>query len=166
MTFAFLPIHCYLLLEKMRLVIQRVREASVTVEGTITGQIGPGLLVLAGCAPTDDEAALAWMARKLVGLRIFNDENGQMNRSVRDVGGQVLVVSQFTLLADARKGNRPSYIGAAPPAVAEPLYQRFVALVAQELGQPVPTGIFGADMQVRLLNDGPVTIILDSPAAN
>ena len=148
----------------MRLVIQRVREASVTVEGAITGQIGPGLLVLVGCAPTDDEAALSWLARKLVGLRIFGDENGQMNRSVRDVGGQVLVVSQFTLLADARKGNRPSYAGAAPPAVAEPLYQRFVALVQQELGQPVPTGIFGADMQVRLLNDGPVTIVLDSPA--
>lgn len=150
----------------MRLVIQRVREASVTVEGTITGQIGPGLLVLVGCAPTDDEAALSWMVRKLLNLRIFSDANGQMNRSVRDVGGQVLVVSQFTLLADARKGNRPSYVGAAPPAVAEPLYQRFVALVAQELGQPVPTGIFGADMQVRLLNDGPVTIILDSPTAS
>jgi D-tyrosyl-tRNA(Tyr) deacylase len=149
----------------MRLVIQRVREASVTVDGTITGQIGPGLLVLAGCAPTDDEAAMTWLARKLVNLRIFSDENGQMNRSVLDIGGQVLVVSQFTLLADARKGNRPSYIGAAPPAVAEPLYERFVALVAQELGQPVPTGIFGADMQVHLLNDGPVTIILDSPAA-
>jgi D-tyrosyl-tRNA(Tyr) deacylase len=148
----------------MRLVIQRVREASVTVDGTITGQIGAGLLVLAGCAPTDDEAALTWLARKLVNLRIFSDENGQMNRSVLDIGGQVLVVSQFTLLADARKGNRPSYVGAAPPAVAEPLYQRFVALVTQELGQPVPTGIFGADMQVRLLNDGPVTIVLDSPA--
>jgi D-tyrosyl-tRNA(Tyr) deacylase len=150
----------------MRLVVQRVREASVTVEGTITGQIGPGLLVLAGCAPTDDEAALNWMVRKLLNLRIFSDENGQMNLSVRDIGGQVLVVSQFTLLADARKGNRPSYVGAAPPTVAEPLYQRFVALVAQELGQPVPTGIFGADMQVRLLNDGPVTIILDSPTAS
>ncbi len=147
----------------MRLVIQRVREASVTVEGAITGQIGPGLLVLVGCAPTDEEAALTWLARKLVSLRIFGDENGQMNLSVRDVGGEILAVSQFTLLADARKGNRPSYTGAAPPAVAEPLYQRFVALVAQELGQPVPTGIFGADMQVRLLNDGPVTIVLDSP---
>jgi D-tyrosyl-tRNA(Tyr) deacylase len=148
----------------MRLVIQRVREASVTVEGTITGQIGPGLLVLVGCAPADDEAALTWLARKLVSLRIFSDENGQMNLSVRDVAGEILAVSQFTLLADARKGNRPSYTGAAPPAVAEPLYQRFVALVAQELGRPVPTGIFGADMQVRLLNDGPVTIVLDSPA--
>jgi D-tyrosyl-tRNA(Tyr) deacylase len=148
----------------MRLVIQRVREASVTVEGTITGQIGPGLLVLVGCAPTDEEAALSWLARKLVNLRIFGDESGQMNHSVRDVSGEILAVSQFTLLADARKGNRPSYTGAAPPAIAEPLYQRFVALVAQELGRPVPTGIFGADMQVRLLNDGPVTIILDSPA--
>ena len=150
----------------MRLVIQRVREASVTVEGAVTGRIGPGLLVLAGCAPTDDEAALSWLARKLVNLRIFNDEHGQLNRSVLDVRGQVLIVSQFTLLADARKGNRPSYAGAAPPAVAEPLYQRFVALVAQELGQPVPTGIFGADMQVSLLNDGPVTIVLDSPSYN
>lgn len=149
----------------MRLVIQRVRHASVVVEGATTGQIGPGLLVLAACAPTDTEAALAWMARKLVAMRIFSDENGQLNRSVRDVEGQVLVVSQFTLLADARKGNRPSYSAAAPPAVAEPLYERFVALVAQELGQPVPTGIFGADMQVSLLNDGPVTIVLDSPAA-
>lgn len=148
----------------MRLVIQRVREASVTVDDQITGQIGPGLLVLAGFAPTDTPTSLAWMCRKLVQLRIFGDENGQMNRSVQDVGGQVLVVSQFTLLADARKGNRPSYVGAAPPAVAEPLYEQFVGMVAAELGQPVPTGIFGADMQVRLLNDGPVTIVLDSPA--
>ena len=148
----------------MRLVIQRVREARVTVEGQVTGQIGPGLLALAGFAPTDSPASLAWMCRKLVQLRIFGDDNGQMNRSVVDTGGQVLVVSQFTLLADARKGNRPSYIGAAPPPVAEPLYQQFVALVAAELGRPVPTGIFGADMQVRLLNDGPVTIVLDSPA--
>ena len=148
----------------MRLVIQRVREAQVTVEDQITGQIGPGLLVLAGFAPTDTPAALAWMCRKLVQLRVFSDDHGQMNRSVRDTGGQVLVVSQFTLLADARKGNRPSYSGAAPPPVAEPLYRQFVALVAAELGQPVPTGIFGADMQVSLVNDGPVTIVLDSPA--
>ena len=147
----------------MRLVIQRVHEASVTVEGQVTGRIGPGLLALAGFAPTDTPVALAWMARKLVQLRIFGDENGQMNRSVRDVEGQVLVVSQFTLLADARKGNRPSYAAAAPPPVAEPLYEQFVALVATELSQPVPTGVFGADMQVSLINDGPVTIILDSP---
>ena len=148
----------------MRLVIQRVREASVTVDDQLIGQIGPGLLVLAGFAPTDNTTSLTWMCRKLVQLRIFGDENGQMNRSVQDLGGQILVVSQFTLLADARKGNRPSYIGAAPPAVAEPLYEQFVALVAAELGRPVPTGRFGADMQVRLLNDGPVTIVLDSPA--
>ena len=148
----------------MRLVIQRVREAQVTVDGQVTGQIGPGLLVLAGFTPTDTTVSLAWMVRKLVQLRIFSDENGQMNRSVADTDGQILIVSQFTLLADARKGNRPSYIGAAPPPIAEPLYQQFVAMVAVELGQPVPTGIFGADMQVSLLNDGPVTIVLDSPA--
>ena len=148
----------------MRLVIQRVCEAQVTVEGQITGQIGMGLLVLAGFAPTDTATSLAWMCRKLVQLRIFGDENGQMNRSVRDIGGQILVVSQFTLLADARKGNRPSYIGAAPPLVAEPLYRQFVLMVSDELGQPVPTGIFGADMRVNLINDGPVTIVLDSPA--
>jgi len=148
----------------MRLVIQRVGEASVTVDGQMAGQIGPGLLVLAGFAPTDNTISLTWMCRKLVQLRIFGDENGQMNRSVQDIGGQILVVSQFTLLADARKGNRPSYIGAAPPTVAEPLYEQFVTMVAAELGRPVPTGIFGADMRVRLLNDGPVTIVLDSPA--
>jgi len=148
----------------MRLVIQRVRQASVTVGQEITGQIGPGLLVLAGFAPTDTAESLAWMARKLTQLRIFADEAGHMNRSVFDTGGQVLVVSQFTLLADARKGNRPSYIGAAGPAVAEPLYRQFVGLVSGLLGQPVPTGIFGADMQVSLVNDGPVTIVLDSPA--
>ena len=148
----------------MRLVIQRVRQAQVTVENQITGQIGPGLLVLVGFAPTDHTASLTWMCRKLVQLRIFGDEKGQMNRSVLDIGGQILVVSQFTLLVDARKGNRPSYIGAAPPPIAEPLYQQFVVMVAAELDQPVPTGIFGADMQVSLINDGPVTIVLDSPA--
>ena len=149
----------------MRLVIQRVRSAEVVVEGAVTGRIGAGLLVLAGFASTDTPNQLAWMARKLVQLRIFSDDAGQMNRSVLDTGGDVLVVSQFTLLADARKGNRPSYVGAAPPAVAEPLYRQFLALVAELLGSPVPTGIFGADMQVSLINDGPVTIVLDSPAA-
>ena len=148
----------------MRLVIQRVSHAQVTVDGHVTGQIGPGLLALAGFAPTDNTASLAWMCRKLVQLRIFGDENGQMNRSVVDTDGEILVVSQFTLLADARKGNRPSYIGAAPPPIAEPLYEQFVAMVATELHKPVPTGIFGADMKVSLLNDGPVTIVLDSPA--
>ncbi|QNH63240.1 D-aminoacyl-tRNA deacylase [Hymenobacter sediminicola] len=147
----------------MRTVIQRVSNASVTVEGRITGQIGPGLLVLAGFSPTDTSSSLDWMARKLTQLRIFSDEEGKMNRSVHDVGGQVLVVSQFTLLADARKGNRPSYIGAAPPPIAIPLYEQFVRQLEQLLGQPVATGEFGADMQVQLLNDGPVTIVLDSP---
>ena len=147
----------------MRLVVQRVQSASVVVAGQVVGQIGPGLLGLAGFAPTDSPAALAWMARKLTQLRIFADEQGQMNRSVLDIGGQVLLVSQFTLLADARKGNRPSYAAAAPPAVAEPLYRQFVALVSELLAQPVPTGIFGADMQVSMVNDGPVTIVLDSP---
>ncbi|WP_375434575.1 D-aminoacyl-tRNA deacylase [uncultured Hymenobacter sp.] len=146
----------------MRTVIQRVQHASVTVEGRITGQIGSGLLVLAGFAPDDTLAVLDWMARKLVQLRIFSDEAGKMNRSVQDIGGQVLVVSQFTLLADARKGNRPSYIGAAPPPIAVPLYEQFVLRLEQLLGQPVATGEFGADMQVELLNDGPVTIVLDS----
>jgi D-tyrosyl-tRNA(Tyr) deacylase len=146
----------------MRTVIQRVQHASVTVEGRITGQIGPGLLVLAGFAPDDTSATLDWMARKLVQLRIFSDDEGKMNRSVQDVSGQILVVSQFTLLADARKGNRPSYIGAAPPPIAIPLYEQFVQRLEQLLGYPVPTGEFGADMQVSLLNDGPVTIVLDS----
>ena len=148
----------------MHRVIQRVSEASVSVGGQTAGAIGPGLLVLAGFAPADTAAVLAHLARKLVQLRIFADEAGQMNRSVLDVDGEVLVVSQFTLLADARKGNRPSYAAAAPPAVAEPLYRQFVALVAELLGRPVPTGVFGADMQVRLVNDGPVTIVLDSAA--
>ncbi|UYZ63289.1 D-aminoacyl-tRNA deacylase [Hymenobacter weizhouensis] len=147
----------------MRIVLQRVRHASVTVAGRVTGQIGPGLLVLAGFAPADTTADLDWMARKLVQLRIFADDEGKMNRSVLDIGGEVLVVSQFTLLADARKGNRPSYIGAAPPPIAVPLYEQFVELVTQLLGRPAATGEFGADMQVELLNDGPVTIVLDSP---
>ena len=146
----------------MRLVIQRVEQAQVAVAGQVTGSIGPGMLVLAGFAPDDDAARLATAARKLVQLRIFADAAGQMNRSVLDVGGEILVVSQFTLLADTRKGNRPSYVGAAPPAVAEPLYRQFVALVAELLGRPVPTGTFGADMRVSLVNDGPVTIVLDA----
>jgi D-aminoacyl-tRNA deacylase len=145
----------------MRLVVQRVNQASVSVEGNVVGAIGPGLLVLAGFAPTDDAPTLARLARKLVQLRIFADGAGQMNHSVLDVGGEILIISQFTLLADTRKGNRPSYIGAAPPAVAEPLYQQFVALVAGLLGKPVPTGVFGADMQVQLLNNGPVTLVLE-----
>jgi D-tyrosyl-tRNA(Tyr) deacylase len=145
----------------MRVVVQRVSEASVTVEGEITGQIGAGLLVLVGFTHTDSAAELDWMARKLVQLRIFNDDEGKMNRSVQDIGGDLLVVSQFTLLADARKGTRPSYIEAAPPPIAIPLYEQFVQLLEQLMSRPVATGRFGADMKVRLLNDGPVTIVLE-----
>ncbi|OON69154.1 D-aminoacyl-tRNA deacylase [Hymenobacter sp. CRA2] len=150
----------------MRVVVQRVTEASVTVDGEITGQIGPGLLVLAGFTHADTAAELDWMARKLVQLRIFSDADDKMNLSVQDVGGDVLVVSQFTLLADVRKGTRPSYVQAAPPPVAIPLYEEFVRQLTALLGRAVATGRFGADMKVRLLNDGPVTIVLDREATS
>ena len=146
----------------MRVLVQRVATAEVTVAGRASGAIGPGLLLLVGITHSDDEATLKRMADKLVKLRIFADEVGLMNRSVLDVGGDVLAVSQFTLYADARKGNRPSYTEAARPEVASPLFDRFVAALAQRLGNPVATGVFGADMKVQLLNDGPVTIWLDS----
>lgn len=146
----------------MRVLVQRVATAEVTVAGRASGAIGPGLLLLVGITHSDDEATLKRMADKLVKLRIFADEAGLMNRSVLDVGGDVLAVSQFTLYADARKGNRPSYTEAARPEVASPLFDRFVAALAQRLGKPVATGVFGADMKVQLLNDGPVTIWLDS----
>ena len=146
----------------MKLVIQRVSEASVQIEGNIKGAIKAGLLVLAGIAANDNEEDLTWLARKIVALRIFNDEAGKMNRSLQDNGGDILLISQFTLHANTKKGNRPSYIAAAPPEIAIPLYEQFIQLVEQELGRPIQTGTFGADMQVRLLNDGPVTIIMDS----
>ena len=146
----------------MRVLVQRVATAEVTVAGRASGAIGPGLLLLVGITHSDDEATLKRMADKVVKLRIFADEAGLMNRSVLDVGGDVLAVSQFTLYADARKGNRPSYTEAARPEVASPLFDRFVAALAQRLGKPVATGVFGADMKVQLLNDGPVTIWLDS----
>ena len=146
----------------MRVLVQRVATAEVTVAGRASGAIGPGLLLLVGITHSDDEATLKRMADKVVKLRIFADEAGLMNRSVLDVGGDVLAVSQFTLYADARKGNRPSYTEAARPEVASPLFDRFVAALAQRLGRPVATGVFGADMKVELLNDGPVTIWLDS----
>jgi D-aminoacyl-tRNA deacylase len=145
----------------MRLVIQRVSEASVTIEHAVRGQIGPGLLVLVGFVPTDTAADVKRFAQKLVQLRIMADEAGKMNRSVLETNGEVLLISQFTLLADTRKGNRPSYIGAAPPALAIPLYEQFIEEIAAALGRPIQTGEFGADMQVRLLNDGPVTIVLE-----
>ena len=146
----------------MRVVLQRVSQASVTVEGRITGAIARGLLVLAGAAADDTAEDGDWLARKIVQLRVFEDDEGVMNRSVADVTGDVLAVSQFTLYASTRKGNRPSWSGAAPPDVARPMFDAFVAALARELGRPVPTGVFGADMQVALVNDGPVTLFLDS----
>ena len=148
----------------MRALVQRVREADVTVEGKVVGAVGPGLLVLAGVTESDDATDREWLARKIVQLRVFNDDAGVMNRSVVECGGGILAVSQFTLYASTRKGNRPSYVAAARPEIAQPAFDAFVALLSRLLGKPVPTGVFGADMQVRLVNDGPVTIWLDSKA--
>jgi len=148
----------------MRVVLQRVAQASVSVDGRVTAEIGPGLLVLAGAAPDDGPEDRDWLARKIVQLRVFSDDAGVMNRSVAEVGGAILAVSQFTLYASTRKGNRPSWSNAAPPTVARPLFDAFVAALARELGRPVPTGEFGADMHVALVNDGPVTVTLDSRA--
>lgn len=146
----------------MRVVLQRVSEASVAVEGEICGRIGRGLLVLAGIAPDDTGDDRKWIAQKILALRIFPDEQGVMNRAVGEIGGELLAVSQFTLFASTRKGNRPSWSGAAAPATAESAFAEFVALLARRAGRAVPTGRFGADMQVALVNDGPVTILLDS----
>jgi D-tyrosyl-tRNA(Tyr) deacylase len=143
----------------VRAVVQRVSEARVTVAAETVGAIGPGLLVLLGVGHDDDEAALAALAGKIARLRIFADEAGHMNRSVLDTGGAVLAVSQFTLLADTRKGNRPSFLAAAPPERAEPLYEAFVEAL-RELGLEVATGRFGQSMEVALVNDGPVTIVM------
>lgn len=146
----------------MRVTIQRVSEASVTIEGHVKAKMGKGLLVLAGFEAEDNAEDLQWMSGKLVNLRIFSDENGQMNLSVKETGGDIIIVSQFTLHAMTKKGNRPSFIRAARPEQAIPLYEQFVKLVELELGKPVGTGEFGADMKVTLLNDGPVTINIDS----
>lgn len=146
----------------MRILIQRVRRASVSIGGILKSAIGPGLLVFVGIEAEDGEEDIEWLAGKLTRLRIFDDENGVMNLDVRQVGGEILVVSQFTLHASTRKGNRPSYIKAAPEAVSRPMYGRFTARVAELLGREVMTGEFGADMQVALVNDGPVTIWIDS----
>lgn len=142
------------------MVLQRVSRASVTVDGSVVGSIGPGYLVLAGFAAGDGPAQIEWMAEKIAGLRLFADEAGKMNLSLNDVGGQVIVVSQFTLYGDARKGRRPSFIDAAPPEVAEPLYREMISAF-QRLGLTAATGVFGAMMQVELVNDGPVTLILE-----
>lgn len=146
----------------MRVIVQRVKQAAVTVDGKVTGQIETGLLVLAGFENADQASDLEWMAQKLVKLRIFPDEQAVMNRSVIDAGGDVLAVSQFTLYASTKKGNRPSWGKAARGEVSQPLFEQFVKLLSSTLGKPVPTGVFGADMQVSLVNDGPVTILIDS----
>lgn len=146
----------------MKVVVQRVTHAEVEVAGQKTGSIRNGLLVLAGFVSTDTPEDLSWMAQKLVGLRIFNDDDGVMNRSILEVQGDMLLVSQFTLHASTKKGNRPSYIKAAKPEVAINLYQQFHQIMETKLGKTIPTGIFGADMKVSLLNDGPVTIVIDT----
>ncbi len=146
----------------MRVTIQRVSEASVTIQGKVKSSIGKGLLVLAGFEAADTREDLEWMSGKLVNLRIFQDENAQMNLSVKDVGGGIIIVSQFTLHALTKKGNRPSFIRAARPEQAIPLYESFVKMVESELGKALGTGEFGADMKVALINDGPVTINIDS----
>lgn len=146
----------------MRAVIQRVKNASVEINGKIKSSIGQGLLVLAGFEEADTTEDLEWLSKKIVQLRIFSDEQGLMNLSVQDVQGEILLVSQFTLHASTKKGNRPSYIKAAKPDIAIPLYQQFIRLVEIDLGKPVGTGEFGADMKVSLLNDGPVTILIDT----
>ena len=146
----------------MRAVIQRVAKASVTINGQIHGRIGPGLLVLIGIEDADSQEDIIWLSNKMVNLRIFNDDGGVMNRSVLEVGGDVLLISQFTLHANTKKGNRPSYIKASKPDIAIPLYETMIKQLTNDLGKTIATGIFGADMKVELLNDGPVTIVIDS----
>lgn len=146
----------------MKIVIQRVTQASVTIEGNVKSEIGLGLLVLAGFEEADTTGDIVWTSNKLCSLRIFADEGGHMNLSVKDVQGDIIVVSQFTLHASTKKGNRPSFIRAAKPDVAIPLYEAFIKQVETDLGKPIGTGEFGADMKLQLLNDGPVTIIIDS----
>ena len=146
----------------MRAVIQRVAEANVAINGTIKGAISKGLVILLAIEEIDAIEDLEWLSGKIVRLRIFADENGVMNRSVQDVNGDILLISQFTLYASTKKGNRPSYSRSAPPEIAIPIYNQFVNRLAQDLGKPVQTGEFGADMSVELINEGPVTIIIDS----
>jgi len=146
----------------MRAVIQRVSEASVTVEGAIIGQIQQGLMVLVGIVNEDDTSDIEWLSNKIIHMRIFDDENGVMNKSLIEVGGAILLVSQFTLHASTKKGNRPSYIAAAKPEISIPLYEAVIQQLQKDLGAPIQTGKFGADMKVALINDGPVTITIDS----
>ena len=146
----------------MRTVIQRVSHASVTINGTVKSAIEKGLLVLVGIEDADTEEDIQWLCKKIVGLRVFDDEQGVMNKNIQDAGGDILVISQFTLIASTKKGNRPSYIRAAKPDISIPLYEQFCEELGIALGKPVGTGEFGADMKVELLNDGPVTICMDT----
>ena len=146
----------------MRTVIQRVSHASVTINGTVKSAIEKGLLVLVGVEDADTEEDIQWLCKKIVGLRVFDDEQGVMNKNIQDAGGDILVISQFTLFASTKKGNRPSYIRAAKPDISIPLYEQFCKELGIALGKPVGTGEFGADMKVELLNDGPVTICMDT----
>lgn len=146
----------------MKTVTQRVQYATVTIDGQQTSRIGYGLLVLVGIEDRDKEEDIEWLAKKIANLRIFDDENGVMNRSVIEAGGEIMVVSQFTLQASTKKGNRPSYIRASKPDIAIPMYEAFCTEMGIQLGKPVATGTFGADMKIELLNDGPVTILIDS----
>jgi len=146
----------------MRAVIQRVTRASVSIDGTIRGQIGKGLLVLAGIEDSDTDDDIEWLSGKIINMRIFNDENNVMNISLKDVAGDILLISQFTLHASTKKGNRPSYIKASKPEIAIPIYEKMIQQLSSDLGKQIQTGIFGADMKVELLNDGPVTIVVDT----
>lgn len=146
----------------MRAVIQRVTKASVTIEGKINGQIENGLLVLIGIENADGDEDIEWLSSKIVNLRIFNDDKGVMNISVKDISGDILLISQFTLHASTKKGNRPSYIKASKPEIAIPIYEKMIQHLSIDLGKEIQTGIFGADMKIELLNDGPVTIVIDT----
>lgn len=146
----------------MRAVIQRVTEASVTVDGNVCGKIGNGLMVLIGVEDADNDEDIDWLSKKIVNLRIFNDENGVMNKSLIEVSGQLLIISQFTLMAQTKKGNRPSYIRASKGDYSQPMYEKFCLEIGKEAKHMIQTGIFGADMKVSLINDGPVTIIMDT----
>ena len=146
----------------MRVVIQRVTEAKVVIDGNVNGESGKGFMILVGIEEADGAEDIAWLTKKIVNLRVFDDENGVMNRSIMDTGGDILLISQFTLHALTAKGNRPSYIKAAKPEISVPLYEAFIKSLEEAMGKKIATGIFGADMKVSLTNDGPVTILIDS----
>ncbi len=146
----------------MRVVIQRVTEAKVVIDGNVNGEIGQGFMILVGIEEADGAEDIAWLTKKIVNLRVFDDENGVMNRSIMDAGGDILLISQFTLHALTAKGNRPSYIKAAKPEISIPLYEAFIQSLEEAMGKKIATGVFGADMKVSLTNDGPVTILMDS----